>query len=177
MLWSLQMTFNTRYQYHWPQIYTQNVQMMHTVRAMSALRAKLLMTPFQFLNSGNKSFMIYFFHRWFQTEFHIPPIHMELCYICLSHIQLRARYDFLAPVRFPVRKSEAPVPSLWSHQSTGPIQLDLAPHLYFWQINRRTPQGSSVAPAGASYGPRAGLFDFSVCSIPHGLRTGPVWDP
>ena len=94
MLWSLQMTFNTRHQYHWPQIYTQNVQMMHTVRAMSALRAKLLMTQFQFLNSGNKSFMIYFFHRWFQTEFHIPPIHMELCYICLSHIQLRARYDF-----------------------------------------------------------------------------------
>ena len=74
----------------------------------------------------------------------------------------------------PARPSEAHVAILpfsffsWSHQVTGPVRLNIAVHLRFDRIIRRT-HGPRAMPVRASYGPRTGMF-----FIPYGSRTASV---
>ena len=81
---------------------------------------------------------------------------------------------FLSPARFLARKAEksarrnfTSVLFSWSHQATGPVQLDTAVYLWFGWIFRRTP-----------WVPRAGIVrESSMCFISYGTHVGPVRDP
>ena len=97
---------------------------------------------------------------------------------CLNHMQPRTPYDFYHPYDFlPVRPSEAVLFSL-PHQATGPLRLDMAVHLWFGWIIRRTPRVPHVVPFRASYGPRTGIFNiFHILRDPYGARAWPARVP
>ena len=104
---------------------------------------------------------------------------------CLSHIQPRAPYDFYHLYDFlPVRPSDAPVGIFtsvlfsWSHQTTGPVRLETAVHLWFGRMIRRTPRVPRAMPVRASYGPRKGIFNvFHIPRDPYGTRKAAIQHP
>ena len=91
----------------------------------------------------------------------------------------------LSPVRFLARKAEwrahrnfTSVLFSWSHQATGPVQLDTAVHLWLGRMIRRTPRLPRAMPVRASYGPRKGIFNvFHILRDPCGTRKGAVRHP
>ena len=89
-------------------------------------------------------------------------------FLCLSHIQPRAPYDFYHPYDFlPVRPSEAPVGILRRCCSRSHVRLDTAVYLWFGWIIRMTPR---VPRAGIVRAPYGNLQCFS-------YPTGPVRGP
>ena len=64
------------------------------------------------------------------------------------------------------------------YQAAGPVRLDMAVHLWFGRIIRRTPRVHRVMSVRASYGPHTGIYNvFNILRDPYGTRKGAVRDP
>ena len=66
----------------------------------------------------------------------------------------------------------------WSHQATGPVQLDEDVHLWFDRMIRKTPHGPRAMSVWASCGPRTGISNIlHILWEPYGAPAGPARVP